>query len=308
VYLTISLSQVFASNLAVDPFLLASCVLIEAARTDLIWQDLADSVTRATLEISQVHDVDHHILALLSPIPYPISIYQFAMSAAVVRPRRQSFSTHNAPKTAILAARRDTLEPPPRPKSTPVEERPRQRRRQNPEPSSDEDEGDDDAPDGAESLTSMEAEPAGPTAVSVVDRPTRPLPRKTVSASSHSVDTTTTTAMSVQSPLPRIANPAMLPVQAHVPRGGPASTQRRLFVVLEQACLESYRVTSGGKSKNGRGEEGVKYALLNCDDHQGILAKMNRDIADARPDITHQVRLRILTSHVLHALTNCSLL
>jgi rRNA pseudouridine-1189 N-methylase Emg1 (Nep1/Mra1 family) len=29
--------------------------------------------------------------------------------------------------------------------------------------------------------------------------------------------------------------------------------------------------------------------LLNCDDHQGILAKTGRDIADARPDITHQV-------------------
>lgn len=34
----------------------------------------------------------------------------------------------------------------------------------------------------------------------------------------------------------------------------------------------------------------AKYALLNCDDHQGILAKTGRDIADARPDITHQVR------------------
>jgi rRNA small subunit pseudouridine methyltransferase Nep1 len=28
---------------------------------------------------------------------------------------------------------------------------------------------------------------------------------------------------------------------------------------------------------------------LNCDDHQGFLAKEGRDIADARPDITHQV-------------------
>jgi hypothetical protein len=38
----------------------------------------------------------------------------------------------------------------------------------------------------------------------------------------------------------------------------------------------------------GGGKE-AKYALLNCDDHQGILAKTGRDIADARPDITHQV-------------------
>lgn len=40
----------------------------------------------------------------------------------------------------------------------------------------------------------------------------------------------------------------------------------------------------------GGGKE-AKYALLNCDDHQGILAKTGRDIADARPDITHQVSL-----------------
>jgi rRNA small subunit pseudouridine methyltransferase Nep1 len=93
--------------------------------------------------------------------------------------------------------------------------------------------------------------------------------------------------------VPRPSNPAMLPVQAHVPRGGAASTQRRLFVVLEQACLEAYRVTSGAKGKGGRGEADVKYTLLNCDDHQGILAKTGRDIADARPDITHQVAVAL---------------
>lgn len=87
----------------------------------------------------------------------------------------------------------------------------------------------------------------------------------------------------------------MLPVQAHVPRGGIASSQRRLFVILEQACLEAYRISSGGKGKGGRGESDVKYTLLNCDDHQGILAKTGRDIADARPDITHQVRYRFFT-------------
>ena len=42
----------------------------------------------------------------------------------------------------------------------------------------------------------------------------------------------------------------------------------------------------------GVGGKEAKYALLNCDDHQGILAKTGRDIADARPDITHQVSLR----------------
>lgn len=42
----------------------------------------------------------------------------------------------------------------------------------------------------------------------------------------------------------------------------------------------------------GGGGKEAKYALLNCDDHQGILAKTGRDIADARPDITHQVSRR----------------
>ena len=37
-----------------------------------------------------------------------------------------------------------------------------------------------------------------------------------------------------------------------------------------------------------------KYSLLNSDEHIGIMRKMNRDISDARPDITHQVRMRNL--------------
>lgn len=72
-----------------------------------------------------------------------------------------------------------------------------------------------------------------------------------------------------------------------------------LIVVLEQACLESYKISSGSSSAGGQGggnggrkgkdQGGEKYALLNCDDHQRVLAKMGRDIAEARPDITHQV-------------------
>lgn len=58
---------------------------------------------------------------------------------------------------------------------------------------------------------------------------------------------------------------------------------RRLIVVLESACLETYKV---GKDKDAR------YQLLNCDDHQGILKKMGKEVTDARPDITHQVRKR----------------
>lgn len=62
-----------------------------------------------------------------------------------------------------------------------------------------------------------------------------------------------------------------------------------------QACLEAYRVSAGSGGKNASGKE-AKYALLNCDDHQGILARTGRDIADARPDITHQCLLTLLDS------------
>ena len=55
--------------------------------------------------------------------------------------------------------------------------------------------------------------------------------------------------------------------------------RKRLIVVIENACLESVKV-------------GKNYELLNCDDHQSILRKMQRDTGDARPDITHQVRFR----------------
>ena len=49
-------------------------------------------------------------------------------------------------------------------------------------------------------------------------------------------------------------------------------------MVLDSATLETVKV---GKSGN--------HELLNCDDHQGILRKNNRDIAEVRPDIAHQV-------------------
>jgi rRNA small subunit pseudouridine methyltransferase Nep1 len=105
-------------------------------------------------------------------------------------------------------------------------------------------------------------------------RPTKPLPKK---------------ILHTPAPMQYTDNPHMLPVQHHVARSSTANNQRRLFVILERACLEAYRISSSKKNwKNGEGD--VKYALLNCDDHQGILARSGRDIADARPDITHQVR------------------
>ncbi|GFZ47880.1 18S rRNA (pseudouridine-N1)-methyltransferase [Saitozyma sp. JCM 24511] len=87
-----------------------------------------------------------------------------------------------------------------------------------------------------------------------------------------------------------------VPQQAAVPKSNEAKENtRRLIVVLSQACLEAYRISSGSGGKNSVGKE-AKYALLNCDDHQGILAKTGRDIADARPDITHQCLLTLLDS------------
>lgn len=99
--------------------------------------------------------------------------------------------------------------------------------------------------------------------------------------------------------------PSLNPTVPKVPK---TTTEKentpRLIVVLEQACLETYKLSSGsatagpgangfGPQSNGRGRRnkdgGEKYALLNCDDHQRALAKMGRDIAEARPDITHQV-------------------
>jgi rRNA small subunit pseudouridine methyltransferase Nep1 len=57
--------------------------------------------------------------------------------------------------------------------------------------------------------------------------------------------------------------------------------QKRLIVVLENATLET--VKAGNKKD-------ASYHLLNCDDHHGILKKSGRDVAEMRPDITHQVR------------------
>jgi hypothetical protein len=63
---------------------------------------------------------------------------------------------------------------------------------------------------------------------------------------------------------------------------------QRLIVVLSNASLETYKASYGGSSRTGTFRE-EKYSLLNSDEHIGVMRKMNRDISDARPDITHQV-------------------
>ncbi|KAF7331588.1 hypothetical protein MKEN_00038300 [Mycena kentingensis (nom. inval.)] len=219
-------------------------------------------------------------------------------------PRRRRRSLSSSPTQF------EALDPPPRPKSTPAGQRPAQRRRQKSPPHGDDDNSDLEDPTNVEPVVLEEDDedtdevqppvreaprPQKPITLlqkglPVQDRPTRKLPLRTSKMES----------TPPQLPLPP-ANPSMLPVQAHVPRSGiaSASTHRRLYVILEQACLEAYRISgpSSAKSKRGGNGEGeVKYTLLNCDDHQGILAKTGRDIADARPDITHQCLLTLLDS------------
>lgn len=108
-----------------------------------------------------------------------------------------------------------------------------------------------------------------------------------------------------------LANPSMIPQQPRLPKTmSEKEATRRLYVVLSQACLETYQVSvSGANRRDGRMDNGreERYTLLNCDDHvsrsicvelaklicrlqQGILSKMGREVATARPDITHQVR------------------
>lgn len=155
--------------------------------------------------------------------------------------------------------------------------------------------GDDDAPEDfahesedSDSSSSFD-ETNPPPPVSLAERKTKPLPANKKQKGENMEDSGVV-APKPSRPIPIVANPSMVPQQARPPTAN--SQTRRLIVVLEQACLEAYRVSSGGGGGSGKnkGKSGeAKYALLNCDDHQGILAKTGRDIADARPDITHQV-------------------
>ncbi|CAO3684564.1 unnamed protein product [Rhizopus microsporus] len=63
---------------------------------------------------------------------------------------------------------------------------------------------------------------------------------------------------------------------------------RKVVVVLENASLEAARLNFFRSDS--------KMQLLNCNEHQSILKKLGRDIADARPDIVHQCLLTLLDS------------
>jgi rRNA small subunit pseudouridine methyltransferase Nep1 len=78
-----------------------------------------------------------------------------------------------------------------------------------------------------------------------------------------------------------------LVAEQHVPIPTTDKDTRRMIVVLSNASLETYKAVHGGGRPGAPRDE--KYSLLNSDEHIGVMRKMNRDISDARPDITHQV-------------------
>jgi rRNA small subunit pseudouridine methyltransferase Nep1 len=77
-----------------------------------------------------------------------------------------------------------------------------------------------------------------------------------------------------------------LVAEQQVPISSSDKDSKRLIVVLSNASLETYKAVSG-PGRNGVKDN--KYSLLNSDEHIGVMRKMNRDISEARPDITHQV-------------------
>ena len=82
-----------------------------------------------------------------------------------------------------------------------------------------------------------------------------------------------------------------LTAEQHVPIPTTDKHTQRLIVVLSNASLETYKASHGGPGRLGVLGRDEKYSLLNSDEHIGVMRKMNRDISDARPDITHQVGL-----------------
>ncbi|KAI9863473.1 MAG: 18S rRNA pseudouridine methyltransferase [Vezdaea acicularis] len=90
-------------------------------------------------------------------------------------------------------------------------------------------------------------------------------------------------------PLPQLVAEQKVPILAT------DKDTQRLIVVLSNASLETYKASFGSSRNGGRDE---KFSLLNSDEHIGVMRKMNRDISDARPDITHQCLLTLLDSPI----------
>jgi len=89
-----------------------------------------------------------------------------------------------------------------------------------------------------------------------------------------------------------------LVAEQHTPIPSTDKDSQRLIVVLSNASLETYKATHSGGGRPGRQGADEKFSLLNSDEHIGVMRKMNRDISDARPDITHQCLLTLLDSPI----------
>ncbi|KAK5686171.1 18S rRNA pseudouridine methyltransferase [Elasticomyces elasticus] len=109
--------------------------------------------------------------------------------------------------------------------------------------------------------------------------------------------TTAASAGTQTQSLPPPALPQLVAEQAH-PLSSSDKDTKRLIVVLSNASLETYKAAQAGPQRGGKQQDNAKYALLNSDEHIGVMRKMNRDISDARPDITHQCLLTLLDSPV----------
>ncbi|KAK8044893.1 nucleolar essential protein 1 [Apiospora rasikravindrae] len=97
--------------------------------------------------------------------------------------------------------------------------------------------------------------------------------------------------------LPPPALPQLVAEQ-HTPIPLNDKNSQRLIVVLSNASLETYKAAHGGGGGRMGMQRDEKYSLLNSDEHIGVMRKMNRDISDARPDITHQCLLTLLDSPI----------
>ncbi|RDA86246.1 hypothetical protein CP532_5090 [Ophiocordyceps camponoti-leonardi (nom. inval.)] len=106
--------------------------------------------------------------------------------------------------------------------------------------------------------------------------------------------------------LPPPALPLLMAEQ-HTPITPTDRDSRRLIVVLSNASLETYKASHGAVNRPGVIRED-KYSLLNSDDHIGVMRRMNRDISDARPDITHQVRAVVENCSPLYGLARLKLI
>lgn len=115
--------------------------------------------------------------------------------------------------------------------------------------------------------------------------PSRVSDLPTIPHLSHAPDAFSTMTGTQSLPPPTLPQ---LVAEQHTPIPPSDKDTKRLIVVLSNASLETYKAAHASTGRNGTHKE-EKYSLLNSDEHIGVMRKMNRDISDARPDITHQV-------------------